>query len=298
MKTFLWFVVAVTFTVPLIAQTAPKHKAKAKTAPVTAEDIQALRDALAAQSGALAAQQQQIQELKQELERRDQAWQQNQQQLQQAQATAADAQSKATAAESSANNETASVAKLSGDVAEVKTNLTQSATSEQQERKRVSALEGVIGRFRFAGDIRVRDDNIFQSCPTCLDRNRARLRVRFGFDGRLNEDFIGGFYLATGSLGDSNSTNETLTNFFDRNWRNVDAILNASAFAVQATTTGVGTTNNGNVPGEGPGCASGINLALFPPCVYGPQGFTNATFTDAGKNSFPVAIPVCRFHPQ
>ena len=102
MKTFLWFVVAVTFTVPLIAQTAPKHKAKGKTAPVTAEDIQALRDALA-ESGALAAQQQQIQELKQELERRDQAWQQNQQQLQQAQATAADAQSKATAAESSAN---------------------------------------------------------------------------------------------------------------------------------------------------------------------------------------------------
>jgi hypothetical protein len=40
--------------------------------------------------------------------------------------------------------------------------------------------------------------------------------VRFGFDEKLNEDFIGGFYLATGSLGDSNSTNETLTNFFNR----------------------------------------------------------------------------------
>jgi Putative porin len=32
----------------------------------------------------------------------------------------------------------------------------------------------------------------------------------------LAEDFTGGFFLATGSLGDSNSTNETLTNFFDR----------------------------------------------------------------------------------
>ena len=71
------------------------------------------------------------------------------------------------------------------------------------------------------------------------------------------------------------------------NWRNTDAILNASAFAVQATTTGVGTTNNGNMPGEGPGCASGLNLPSFPPCVFGPQGFTNATFSDAsGKPHF------------
>jgi hypothetical protein len=71
------------------------------------------------------------------------------------------------------------------------------------------------------------------------------------------------------------------------NWRNVDAILNASAFAVQSTTTGNGTTNNGNVPGEGPGCASGLHLPGFPPCVFGPQGFTNATFTDArGKIHF------------
>jgi hypothetical protein len=63
------------------------------------------------------------------------------------------------------------------------------------------------------------------------------------------------------------------------NWRNADAILNASAFAVQATTTGTGTTNNGNVPGEGPGCASGLNLPAFAPCVFGPQGF-------------PVKVPI------
>ncbi len=35
-------------------------------------------------------------------------------------------------------------------------------------------------------------------------------------DGQLNEDFIGGFALATGSIGDPTSTNETLTNVFDR----------------------------------------------------------------------------------
>ncbi len=400
MKTFLCLMMAASLAVTLTAQTAPKPKAKPKpkTATVTAEDVKALRDALAAQTSALAAQQQQIQELKQELERKDQGWQQAQQQLQQTQAAAADAQSKASAVETVANDERASVAKLSSDVADVKTNLTKSVTSEQDEQKRVSALEGVVGRFRFGGDIRVRDDSIFQSCASCIDRNRARLRVRFGVDGKLNEDFVGGFYLITGSLGDSNSTNETLTNFFDRktigldrgyityqpvahrwlqltggkfaytwqrtsvtldpdlnpegfsekfsfdlttpvvknfivqgmqllysennnskfltghdsfavggqisgkldfgfmtttpsftilNWRNVDAILNASAFAVQATTTGNGTTNNGNVPGEGPGCASGLNLPPFPRCVYGPQGFTNATTTDgSGKIHF------------
>jgi hypothetical protein len=41
------------------------------------------------------------------------------------------------------------------------------------------------------------------------------------------------------------------------------------------------------MPGEGPGCASGLNLPSFPPCVFGPQGFTNATFSDAsGKPHF------------
>jgi hypothetical protein len=398
MKTFFSLVVAVSLTASLAAQTARKPSAKPKTAAVTADDIKALRDALAAQSSALAAQQQQIQELKQELERRNQVWAQAQQQLQQAQTAATDAQSKVVAVQTVADDDKASVAKLSSDIADVKMNLTKSTTSEQAEQKRVSALEGLVGRFRFGGDIRVRDDSIFQNCPTCLDRNRARLRVRFGLEGKLSEDFVGGFYLATGSLGDSNSSNETLTNFFNRktigldrgyityqpvalrwlqltggkfastwqrtsvtfdpdinpegfnekfsfdlstpvlknftaqgiqllynennnskfltghdsfavggqvsgkldfgfmtstpsftilNWRNVDAILNASAFAVQATTTGSGTTNNGNVPGEGPGCASGLNLPAFPPCVYGPQGFTNATVTDAvGKIHF------------
>jgi hypothetical protein len=40
--------------------------------------------------------------------------------------------------------------------------------------------------------------------------------VRFGVEGKLNEDFTAGFALATGSLGDPTTTNETFTNFFDR----------------------------------------------------------------------------------
>jgi len=381
--------VAVFLTASLLAQTSPKSAVKKKKTAVTAEDVKALRDALDAQRGALAAQQQQLEELKQTLERRDQAWQQVQQQLQQAQAAASDAQSKVAAVESVATEEKSSVAKLSSDVADVKMNLTSGTASVKEEQKRVSALEGLVGRFRFSGDIRVRGESIFQDCVACLDRNRARLRVRFGAESKLNDDFTAGLFLATGSLGDSNSTNETVTNFFNRktigldrgyityqpvahrwlqltggkfaytwqrtsvtfdpdinpegfseklsfdlktpviknftaqgiqllfsensnskfltghdsfavggqvsgklelgifsstpsftilNWRNVDAILNASAFAVQATTT----TGGLQVPGEGPGCASGLGLPNTPPCVYGPQGFTNATTTDSG----------------
>src|SRR5215813_9981466 len=172
---------------------------------------------------ALDAQQQQIQQLRQEMQAKDaayqQAQQQAQQQLQQAQSAASEAQSKAASFESGATEQKASVDKLSTDVADLKMNMTNAAVTSQDEQKRVSALEGLVGRFRFNGDVRVRGEDFFQNysgCKNCLDRNRARIRVRFGFDGKLNEDFIAGIALATGSLGDPTTTNETLTNFFDR----------------------------------------------------------------------------------
>jgi hypothetical protein len=226
--------------------------------------------------------------------------------------------------------------------------------------------------------------------------------VRFGVDGQLNEDFTAGFALATGSLGDPSSTNETLTNVFDRKtfaldrgfitynpvahhwlsltggkfaytwqrtsvtfdpdlnpegfnekasfdfsgpvknltiqgiellyneangkpgipsqdsyavggqisgrvqfgpwtatpsflslkWNRPDAILQESAFATAATTTGFQppTPTGGPtpapitgipIPGEGQGCAKGSSFASFPPCVFAPNGMTNATYVDS-----------------
>jgi hypothetical protein len=75
------------------------------------------------------------------------------------------------------------------------------------------------------------------------------------------------------------------------NWHLADALLSASAFAVQATTTGTGTTNNGNVPGEGPGCAAVWNgtkyTGGFPSCAFAANGMTNSTFVDSnGVNHF------------
>ena len=308
--------------------------------------------------------------------------------------------------ESTSTAQKSAVDQLTSNVADLKTTVTNAAVSTQEEQKRVSALEGVLGRFRFNGDIRVRGESFFQNysgCKACLDRNRARVRVRFGFDGKLNEDFLSGVAIATGSLGDPTTTNETFTNFLDRktigldrgyitynpvahkwlsltggkfayqwqrtqvtgdpdinpegfdeklsfdlnygplknftaqamqvllaentnasllrgadaftvggqvsskldfgfmtatpsigvmNWRNTDEILQASAFAVQATSTGTSSTapvvvTGLPVPGEGPGCSALSGLPTVPPCAFAPNGMTNATFIGAdGKPHF------------
>ena len=121
---------------------------------------------------------------------------------------------KAAAAESAADSQKDTVIKLDSDMADVQTTLTNTAVNTQDEQKRMSALEGLVGRFRFNGDVRVRGETFVQDGTQ--DRNRARIRVRFGFDGKLNDDFVAGISLATGALGDPTSTNESLTNFFDR----------------------------------------------------------------------------------
>lgn len=205
-----WFVVPLLAS-SLFAQTAAKPKAKkapAKPAEpaVTAADVQALKDALAAQ-------QQQIQQLQQAVAAKDQAVQAAEQQAQQAQAAAADASQKAAAA-ASASADKDTVSKLNSDLTDVKTTVQNQLLSAQDEQKRVSALESAFGRFRWTGDVRTRGESFVQQ--GVADRNRARIRVRFGFEGKLNEDFTGGIALATGSLGDPTTTNETFTNNFDR----------------------------------------------------------------------------------
>src|SRR5215467_14467245 len=136
------------------------------------------------------------------------------------------------------------VDKLSSQFADVQTTLTNNAVSSQDEQKRVSALEATLGRFRFTGDIRIRGENFFQSydgCTNCNDRNRLRVRVRFGFEGKLNEDFMGGVALATGSLGDPTTTNETFTNVFDRKTIGLDrAFIAYNPIAFKPLTVTVG----------------------------------------------------------
>jgi len=195
----------------LFGQTATKPHAKKvlkqpETA-VTAADVQVLKDGLAAQ-------QQQILQLQQALAQRDQAAEEAQHLAQQAQVAAREAQQKAAALATTAGGDKDTVTKLNSDLTDVKSTIQNQLMTVQDEQKRVSALEGAFGRFRWTGDVRVRGESFFQD--GVADRNRARIRVRFGFEGKLNEDFVSGVALATGSLGDPTTTNETLTNNFDR----------------------------------------------------------------------------------
>src|SRR5262249_7619497 len=152
---------------------------------------------------------QQMQSRDAALQQAQQQAQQAQQQLQQAQTSAAEAQQKASAVETAANEQKESVTKLAGDMDDVKTTHTNNAVGVQEEQKRMSGLEGLVGRFRFTGDVRVRGESFFQDFAGFPDRNRARIRVRLGIEGKMNEDFMGGVALATGSLGDPTTTNET-----------------------------------------------------------------------------------------
>jgi len=387
------------------AQTGPTPASSTKTtarkATASAQEVQQLRDALAAQQQQMEQLKSQLQQLLDATQQANAAAQKAQSSSDQAQSAAAEAQQKAAAAQSAATGQDGTVAKLSSDLADVKTTLTNSALSTQDEQKRVSALEGLLGRFRFSGDVRIRGENFTQDGVP--DRNRARIRARFGFDGQLNQDFIAGIYLATGSLGDPTTTNETFTNNFERKtigldrafitynpvahnwlsltggkfaylwqrtsvtgdpdlnpegfdqklsfnvstpfvknftiqaiqllynesagsagasavsvqdsyalgmqvssklqagpwtatpsfltlkWNRPDAILQSGAFAVGATTTGFQPTGTPTpppvtgipVPGEGPGCAKGLNFPAYAPCVFAPNGMTNATTVDS-----------------
>jgi hypothetical protein len=139
MKSVLRWCVVPLLATTLVAQTAATAKPKktpAKSAPaVTAQDVQSLRDALAAQ-------QQQIELLKQELQQRDQAWQQAQAA---AQATAADAKGKADQAASEANQQQQAVTELRSDVGDLKQNVTNTALSLQETQKNIqSSLESPL----------------------------------------------------------------------------------------------------------------------------------------------------------
>jgi len=373
---------------------------KKTSATVTVKEVQDLKEAVAAQQQQIRQQNQLVDQLRSQLQQLLDTTQQANATAQKAQSSGDQAQTAATQAQQSATEAQRLADQASANAVEAKTAVALVDTRIQDEGKQLSALEFLVGRFRFSGDVRVRGEAYNQQ--GIPDRNRARLRVRFGVDGKLNEDFTAGFALATGSLGDPSSTNETLTNVFDRKtialdrgfitynpiahhwlsltggkfaytwqrtsvtfdpdlnpegfnekasfdfsgpvknvtfqgiellyneangkagipsqdsyavggqasarlqfgpwtttpsfltlkWNRPDAILQQSAFAVAATTTGFqpampkgGTAPPAitgiPVPGEGQGCAKGTGFASFPPCVFAPNGMTNATYVDS-----------------
>lgn len=386
--------------IPAPATTTAKRAVPARQSTVTAREIQGLKEAVSAQQRQIREQSQLVDQLRSQLQQLLDATQQANAAAQKAASGVDQAQNTASQAQQSATEAKTLADHASSNSAEVKTALAVVNTKTQDQSRELNALEALAGRFRFSGDVRIRGEGYQQDGVP--DRNRARIRVRFGIDGQLNQDFIAGFALATGSLGDPSSTNETLTNVFDRKtialdrgfitynpvahqwlsltggkfaypwqrtsvtfdpdlnpegfnekasfdfsgplqnftiqgiellyneangktaiasqdsyalggqvsgrlqfgpwtatpsfttlkWNRPDAILQESAFATAATSTGFqpATPKGGAtpppitgipLPGEGQGCAKGLGFASFAPCVFAPNGMTNATYVDS-----------------
>lgn len=80
--------------------------------------------------------------------------------------------------------------------------------------KQIAAKFRGLGNFNFSGDVRLRYEPFFQDgSPT---RQRERARARLNLTGKLSDELAGGVSIATGALDDVNSTNQSLTGFFTR----------------------------------------------------------------------------------
>lgn len=98
-----------------------------------------------------------------------------------------------------------------------------------QTSKTTEAVAKQIGSMTFGGDFRFRyesfygQQNALASAETpgafgnpLSTRQRMRMRARFSVAGKIGDEFEWGLRLATGSYADVISTNQTLTDFFNR----------------------------------------------------------------------------------
>jgi hypothetical protein len=95
--------------------------------------------------------------------------------------------------------------------------------------KKVETRVSELGAIKFSGDIRLRAESFFGLSnslangdnPAVLgnelsSRHRMRLRARLQMRGTINDELDWGLRFATGSFADNISTNQTLTDFFNR----------------------------------------------------------------------------------
>jgi hypothetical protein len=207
----------VTLAVDALAQTqtTARKAAGQRTAPASQKQIQELRDLVMTQQRAMDEQRQQLEQMRAQLQQLLDTAQLANAAAQKAQSSSEQGQSAANQAEKDAAEAQRLADQASANAVEAKTALAMVKTATDDDQKRLASLEGWTSRFRLAGDVRLRSENLLQDLTP--DRYRPRLRVRFGVDGKLNEDFTGGFYIATGTVNDDPvSTNQTLTQFFTR----------------------------------------------------------------------------------
>src|SRR5712671_1369824 len=166
--------------------------------PVTATDIQELREALAAQ-------QRQIQALQLQLQSKEQALA----------PAPRETPSAATPAASEPSDSSAAVAtNLQAKPADKSSQ--NAGSSDERIRNLERQIKG-IGPISFSGDVRLRAEPFFGGpSDESLERMRGRIRARFNAIANLGEQFRAGLTLASGDINDPTSTNQNLTGFYSR----------------------------------------------------------------------------------
>jgi hypothetical protein len=95
-------------------------------------------------------------------------------------------------------------------VAQLETNIGQSQNNLEERIKK-------LGPFQFSGDFRLRAEPTFGGpVDQSQDRLRERVRLRFNVEAKLNDQFRGGFSLASGDLNNPISTNQSLNQYDTR----------------------------------------------------------------------------------
>ncbi len=130
---------------------------------------------------------------------------------------------------SAAGNENRALVK-EGPTPAVSTTITQTQTPTIEDRmKKIETRVSEIGAIKFSGDLRLRGESFFGLTnslatggnPTVFgnelsSRHRMRIRARLSVRGTIGDEFDWGLRLASGSFADNISTNQTLTDFFNR----------------------------------------------------------------------------------
>ena len=100
---------------------------------------------------------------------------------------------------------------------------------EEQTKKTSEAISKQLGSITFSGDIRMRYESFYgqlNALPNAANpaivgneltsRQRFRVRARLALRGQIGKEFDWGLRLASGSFADAISSNQTLTDFYNR----------------------------------------------------------------------------------
>lgn len=107
---------------------------------------------------------------------------------------------------------------------ELQTDLAKEAKDEADQKAKTDRLSSFEQKLAWAaktqvkGDVRVRyeDVNVDGATSGSPNRDRERIRARFGIYSEINPQVDTGIRVATGSGSDSRSTNQSMDNYFDK----------------------------------------------------------------------------------